>query len=107
MLSIHLVNKVKSLLYHGMPGRIFLLELQGHPFPIKLFALRQNLYLFLPYSSNEKLGTRDNMIPSFECIWRYSTVNGIPCETAGTEVGASPFTAAFCEVPTNSDSKHR
>lgn len=49
------------------------------------------------------------MIPSFEHIWRHTTLNGIPCETAGTEVGASPFTAAFCEVPTvtqNTDDPH-
>lgn len=44
------------------------------------------------------------MIPSFGQIWRYTTVNGIPCEAVGTDVGASPFTAVFCEVPTNSDS---
>lgn len=44
------------------------------------------------------------MIASFEQIWRYTPVNGIPCETVGTEVEASPFTAAFCEVPTNRDS---
>lgn len=44
------------------------------------------------------------MIPSFEQIWRYTAVNGIPCETVGTEVEASCFTAAFYEVPTNSNS---
>jgi len=43
------------------------------------------------------------MIPSFEWIWRYTTIKGIPCETVGTEVGASPFAVAFCKVPTNCD----
>lgn len=42
------------------------------------------------------------MKPNSEEIWRYTTVNGISCETVGTEVAASAITAAFCELPAKS-----